>query len=283
MLSGRCLCCAAHGFSCIIKVTSGVQQRTILFDTGPDPLTLMNNAARLGVDFGEIDAIVLSHGHFDHVGAVLVALDAVRSRNGGLRVPLYLHPGMFCRRAQLLPNGIIVTLEDVPAPELLREHGADLMITTQAENLFDGLLQVSGEIERVTPFEAGLPGHLRRTDGDQDWEPDPLIVDERFLIVNVVGKGLVVLSACSHAGVINVLHQAHRMYPETQLHAVVGGLHLAGGNESIIPQTVEAMKQFDLAIIAAGHCTGWRALAALFQTFGTLALAPTAVGKSYTF
>ena len=73
----------------------GAERRTVLFDTGPDPLTLIGNAAKLGIDFGEIDAIVLSHGHFDHTGAVLAALDAIRSRKGGGRVPVYLHPLMF--------------------------------------------------------------------------------------------------------------------------------------------------------------------------------------------
>ena len=124
---------------------------------------------------------------------------------------------------------------------------------------------------------------MRRTDDGNGWEPDPLIMDERWLAVNVAGKGLVVLSACSHAGVINVLKHARASFPEEPLHGVMGGLHLAGPNEAIIPQTIEALAEFNLSSIAAGHCTGWRALAALANAFGDKVLAPSAVGKHYTF
>lgn len=283
LLAGRCLCCAAHGFACLVTVSSWERRRTVLFDTGPEPLVFMTNAARLGIDFSAIDAIVLSHGHFDHTGAVLAVLDAVRARNGGVSVPLYLHPGMFSQRGQKLPDGTVAALEDVPDPKLLKKHGAELIITADAASIFGGLVAVSGEIPRVTPFETGLPGHVRRADDGRAWEPDPLIMDERFLAVNVAGKGLVVFTACSHAGVINVLQHARRMWPELPLHAVMGGLHLSGVTETVIPQTVEALKPFDLSVIAAGHCTGWRAYAALVQEFGQSVLAPTAVGKTYVF
>jgi 7,8-dihydropterin-6-yl-methyl-4-(beta-D-ribofuranosyl)aminobenzene 5'-phosphate synthase len=267
----------------MVTVQKGSERRTILFDTGPEPLILMNNVARLGIDLGAIDAIVLSHGHFDHVGAVLAAISAIRNRKGGATVPIYLHPGMFTRRGYQLPDGVVVILEDVPDVDQLTECGADPFVTTNAVSLFGGLFQVSGEVERVTPFEQGLPGHVRWKQDDASWEPDPYIVDERFLAVNVGGKGLVVLTACSHAGVINVLEHAHATNPALSLHAVVGGLHLSGSTEAIISPTLDALKKFDLSVIAAGHCTGWRAQAALLQTFGTSVLAPTAVGKTYSF
>jgi 7,8-dihydropterin-6-yl-methyl-4-(beta-D-ribofuranosyl)aminobenzene 5'-phosphate synthase len=92
-----------------------------------------------------------------------------------------------------------------------------------------------------------------------------------------------VLSACSHAGIINVLKHAQASFPGVPVHAVMGGFHLSGVNEEIIPQTVEAMKEFSPATIAAGHCTGWRAIAALSTAFGDKVLAPTAVGKRFSF
>jgi hypothetical protein len=100
-------------------------------------------------------------------------------------------------------------------------------------------------------------------------------MDERFLAVNVRGKGLVVLTACSHAGVVNVLTHARACFPGVKLHTVLGGLHLSGINERIIPQTVKALHGFDLDVIAAGHCTGWRAMTALANEFGDKKLAPT--------
>lgn len=283
LIAGRCLCCGAHGFACTVSAQRGADRRTVLFDTGPDPLILLGNAAKLGIDWGEIDAIMLSHGHFDHTGSVLAALDAIRNRKGGGTVPVYLHPGMFRQRGQALPDGAVVTLEDVPSPELLREAGGEPIVTADPASLFEGLLHVSGEIARLTPFEVGLPGHVRRSEDGKRWEPDPLLMDERFLAVDVAGKGLVIFSACSHAGIINVLRQARADFPESRLYAVIGGLHLAGGNEAIIPQTIEELKLFALSVIAAGHCSGWRAQAALSEAFSQAVLAPTAAGKSYTF
>jgi len=145
------------------------------------------------------------------------------------------------------------------------------------------MFYVSGEIPRVTPFEPGLPGQVRRTADGKGWEPDTLILDERWLAVNIAGKGIVVFSACSHAGIVNVLTHAQKTFAGTPLHAAMGGFHLSGPNERIIPQTVDAMKAFDLKLIAAGHCTGWRAMSALANAFGDKVLAPTAVGKRYTF
>jgi 7,8-dihydropterin-6-yl-methyl-4-(beta-D-ribofuranosyl)aminobenzene 5'-phosphate synthase len=142
---------------------------------------------------------------------------------------------------------------------------------------------VSGEIARTTPFETGLPGQHRRTLDGKGWELDELIMDERFVAVNVRGKGLVVFTACSHAGVVNVLEQARSSFPDTPLFAVLGGLHLSGTNERVIPQTVEALRKLDLSVIAAGHCTGWRAMTALANAFGEAKLAPLSVGKRYTF
>ncbi len=281
--AGRCLCCAVHGLSCLLTAYRGPDRHTVLFDTGPEDYAFERNAARLGVDFGQIESIVLSHGHWDHAGAVLLALDAIRRRNGNREVPFYAHPGMFRSRAMKLANGEIRLLDDIPSIDDLTAYGARVLCTTEPQAFLSDMFYVSGEVPRVTSFEPGLPGQMRRTDDGNGWEPDPLIMDERWLAVNVAGKGLGVLSACSHAGVINVLKHARASFPEEPLHGVMGGLHLAGPNEAIIPQTIEALAEFNLSSIAAGHCTGWRALAALANAFGDKVLVPSAVGKHYIF
>lgn len=182
-----------------------------------------------------------------------------------------------------MTDGSMRLMEDVPSIDALTSHGAKVVSTREPQLLLDGTAYVSGEIPRVTPFETGLPGQHRLTLDGKGWELDELIMDERFIVVNVRGKGLVVFTACSHAGVVNVLTCARASFPQIPLYAVLGGLHLSGTNERIIPQTVEAMRQFDLSVIAAGHCTGWRAISALANTFGDSTLAPLAVGKRYTF
>jgi 7,8-dihydropterin-6-yl-methyl-4-(beta-D-ribofuranosyl)aminobenzene 5'-phosphate synthase len=281
--SARCLCCAAHGLSCLVTATRGTVTHAVLFDSGPEEYAFERNTIRLGADLGKVESIVLSHGHWDHSGAMLLALDAIRRGNGGSEVPYYAHPGMFRRRGRTLPGGGVQPLDDVPGIAELSDRGARVIATTEPQNVLDDMFFVSGEIPRVTPFERGLPGQVRRTDDGKGWEKDELLMDERWLGIHVKDKGLVVLSACSHAGIINVLKHARASFPGVPLHAVMGGLHLSGVNEEIIPQTVEAMKEFGLATIAAGHCTGWRAISALDQAFGDKVLAPTAVGKRFSF
>ena len=282
-MASKCLCCAAHGLSCLVTAHRGGKSRTVLFDTGPEEYAFERNVTRLGADLGAVDGIVLSHGHWDHAGAMLLALGMIRGRNGGKAVPFYGHPGMFRSRGVKLPNGTVRPMEDVPSVADLTTFGADVVLATQPQALLDGMFYVSGEIPRVTPFERGYPGQVRLADDGKTWEPDEMLVDERFLAVNVAGKGLVVFSACSHAGIVNVLMHARDSFPAVPLHAAMGGLHLSGTNEAIIPQTVEGLRGFGLKTLAAGHCTGWRAMTALANAFGDKVLAPTAVGKTYTF
>ena len=283
VLGGSCLCCAAHGLSCLITVRKGDAAKTLLFDTGPEDRTFEQNVSRLGADLGQVEAIVLSHGHWDHGGAMLRALQIIRDRNGGKEVPYYAHPDMFRTRAMKRPDGSLLVMEDVPGVAALTAHGARVVNTREAQPLFGGLVHVSGEIARVTPFERGLPGQHRKTLDGEGWELDELIMDERFVAVNVRDKGLVVFTACSHAGVVNVLKQARTSFPGVPLHAVAGGLHLSGANERIIPETVAALRDFGLSVIAAGHCTGWRAVTALANEFGDKTLVPLAVGKRFSF
>jgi 7,8-dihydropterin-6-yl-methyl-4-(beta-D-ribofuranosyl)aminobenzene 5'-phosphate synthase len=282
-MAGKCLCCAAHGLSCLVVAYRGSTRHAVLFDTGPEEYAFERNVTRLDADLGAVEAIVLSHGHWDHAGALLLALNKIRSRNGGKGVPFYGHPGMFRSRAVRQANGTLRRMEDVPSIDDLTTFGAEVITTREPQALLDGMFYVSGEIARVTPYERGYPGQVRLADDGKTWEPDELLLDERFLAINVVGKGLVVLSACSHAGIVNVLTHAQASFPGVPLHAALGGLHLAGPNEAVIPQTVEGLRSFDLKNIAAGHCTGWRAMTALANTFGDSVLAPSAVGKRYMF
>ena len=149
--------------------------------------------------------------------------------------------------------------------------------------LLDNLFYLSGEIPRTTSYEKGFPEHVRQT-VNGDWIPDPWIMDERYLAVYVQDKGLIIFSACSHAGIINVLKDARESFPQIPLYAVMGGFHLSGASvEPIIPETVEDMKHFNLNMIIPAHCTGWRAVNALGNVFGDKKVVPSAVGRIYQF
>ncbi len=280
--SGQCMCCAAHGLSCAITAWRDGVSHTLLFDTGPDVWVFERNAGRLGFDMGGVEAIVLSHGHWDHCGAMLRALEMIQLQNGGRAVPVYMHPGMYRSRAMKAADGSMRPFDDVPTPAMLERQGALVVHSTEPQLILDDLFYVSGEIPRVTAFETGMQGQYRRTEDRLGWEPDPLLQDERFVAVRVADKGAIVFTACSHAGVVNVMTHARDCFPGVKLHGVMGGFHLAGGNERVIPETVAALRAFDLKTIAAAHCTGWRAVGALAEAFGE-ALAPSAVGKTYRF
>ena len=280
--SGRCMCCAAHGLACAVMVWRGDTAHTLLFDTGPDDSVFGRNVERLGFDMGGIESIVLSHGHWDHSGAMLLALEMIQLSNGGRPVPTYMHPGMYRSRAMKAADGSMRPFADVPSQAQLEQAGALVVNAIEPQLILDDLYYVSGEIPRVTAFETGMQGQHRRTLDGQGWEPDPLVIDERFIAVSVKGKGVIVLTACSHAGVVNVMTHARECYAGETLYGVLGGFHLSGGNERIIPETVAELRAFELKMIAAAHCTGWRAVNALANAFGDT-VAPAAVGKVYRF
>jgi 7,8-dihydropterin-6-yl-methyl-4-(beta-D-ribofuranosyl)aminobenzene 5'-phosphate synthase len=282
LLSGRCMCCAAHGLACAVTVWRGDTAHTLLFDTGPDDSVLGRNVERLGFDMGGIESIVLSHGHWDHSGAMLLALEMIQLSNGGRPVPTYMHPGMYRSRAMKAADGSMRPFADVPSQAQLEQAGALVVNAIEPQLILDDLFYVSGEIPRVTAFETGMQCQHRRTLDGQGWEPDPLVIDERFIAVSVKGKGVIVLTACSHAGVVNVMTHARECFAGETLYGVLGGFHLSGGNERIIPETVAELRAFELKMIAAAHCTGWRAVNALANAFGD-AVAPAAVGKVYRF
>ena len=280
VLAGSNICCAHHGLSLLLIATVGGRKRTLLFDAGPAAATFERNAEILGVDFAGIEAVVLSHGHWDHAGGLLGAVEAITRARGSKSFACYVHPGMFRQRATRRPDGQLYVNELVPDPARLEDAGARVINTRDPQSVADGAFYVSGEIPRVTSYEAGVPNHLSRSADGASWEPDPLIMDERFVSVNVKGKGQFVFSACSHAGLINVLTHARSTFPSVPLYGAMGGLHLSGINERVIPQTVADLKKFGLKLLAPGHCTGWRALSQLAREFGD-ELVPSAVGKQY--
>lgn len=280
---GEAICCAHFGLSLVVTAHTGGGTRTVLFDGGPEGYAVARNGERLGIDFGAVEAVVLSHGHWDHAGGLLEAVTRIRAARKAA-VPCYLHPGMFRQRGFKGPSGQVLPFKPIPDPQGLQDAGAEPVVTEAAQTLLDDAFFVSAEIPRVTPYEQGLPPHVRRTEDGSGWEPDPLIMDERFMAVHVKDKGLVVFSACSHAGIVNVLTEARARFPEVPLHAAMGGYHLSGAAvEPIIPDTVRDLARFDLRWLVPCHCTGWRAVTALVNAFGEERVTPGAVGKRFTF
>jgi 7,8-dihydropterin-6-yl-methyl-4-(beta-D-ribofuranosyl)aminobenzene 5'-phosphate synthase len=282
VVSGDALCCANHGFSIVITAHGPDSKQTMLFDGGPVDYAVERNGVRLGVDFGAIGAVVLSHGHWDHAGGIPRALGMTLQGNGGVPVPLYLHPQMFQLRGIRKSDGSVQPMQRVLNPDEWRLLGAEPLVTRDAQFFCEGMFYVSGEIPRITPYEKGFSGHVRQGEHGGEWEPDEALTDERFVAVHLRGKGLVIFSSCSHAGIINVLHHARSLFPGVRIFALMGGFHLSGPNERAIVETVRDLSNFDLAHIIPAHCTGWRAVNALALAYGDKML-PSAVGKIFSF
>ncbi len=281
-LSGECLCCGAHGLSLLITAIKGDKKHVVLFDAGPEGNVIKNNLTRLNIDPTVIEEIVLSHGHWDHAGGFLGLLESINNKNPQHNTVFHVNPGMFCQRA-VKHGEHIHPFKIIPSEEELEKLGAAVINELDARLFLDDTFYLSGEIPRITSYEKGFPSHVK-LDSDKNWVPDPLILDERFLAVHVRNKGLIVFSACSHAGIINVLEHAKRLFPKIPIYAVMGGFHLSGQYvESIIPQTVNDMKKFNLQMIIPAHCTGFRAVSYLYQTFGDNIVVPSAVGRIYRF
>ena len=277
------LCVACHGLSVLLTGRRGDETRTMLFDVGPYGDAWLDNAERLGIDLATIETVFLSHWHADHSGGfpTVVAAVAEARAGAGLAPPVVdVHPDRPDQRGILSPAGIIVLLPPEPTFDELERAGGTIDRNSEPHAVA-GLFHGSGAIDRVTPYETGLVGH-HSFHGDEG-TPDPLIMDERFLAAHVTGRGVTVLSACSHAGVVNACLGAQTAFPDTPIDVVLGGYHLAGrAMEARIDDTVRDLRdRIDPAVVAPGHCTGWRAKAALADAFAPGRDAPSVVGSRY--
>ncbi|KAG0267777.1 hypothetical protein DFQ27_008274 [Actinomortierella ambigua] len=279
---------AGHGLSMLcIGVKDGKEHR-VLFDTGPTPSLYRANARRLEVDHAKIEAIVLSHWHIDHSGGML---EAVKSCTEARRhqpidpVVVDLHPDRPDQRGACLKRP---TPEDDryeyvawgadPTLHALEKEGAKIALNDKAHTLCEGYFGVSGEIPRRTSYETGLPSHSRWFAAEGCWKDEQEIMDERYLVARVKDRGLVVLSGCSHAGIVNVCQDVHNAFKtpassssssssseikSNHIALVAGGFHLAGGHfEARIPDTVRDLQEIGPELLAPGHCSGWKARAA---------------------
>lgn len=278
------LCCACHGFSVLATGRREDREHTVLFDVGPYADVWRSNAARLAVDLAKIEAVFLSHWHFDHSGGlpeVVAVIAEARKKAGVAPVLVDVHPDRPDQRGTLLPTGTMILLPEEPRLDVLEAAGGRVVRHADPHGLCDGFFFGSGRIDRVTAYETGLAGH-HSFRGDRG-EADPLILDERFLAAEVRGRGVTVLSACSHAGVVNACLGAQAEFAGVPIDLVLGGYHLAGkAMEARIEPTLRDLKErIRPRVVAPGHCTGWRAKGAFARAFAPGGYGPSVVGSMY--
>ena len=264
---------AEHGFSALVEVElEGGGVHRLLFDTGVSPDGMVENMRRLEVAPDTVEAVVCSHGHFDHT----TGLDGLsRALGGSAHLPVLVHPEFWARRRIALPGR---EPWELPATSrgALAGIGFDIIERPEPSFLFAGSVLVTGEVPRTTDFEQGFAIHQALRGGG--WEPDPLILDDQALVVHLAGRGLVVVTGCGHAGVVNILRYARALTGVEPVHAVLGGFHLTGRLfEPVIGPTVDALGQLAPDFVVPAHCTGWRGMHELANLLPT-AFVPNSVG-----
>ncbi len=245
---------AEYGLSLLVTVYQGQNRHTVLFDAGYSRVGVPHNMNHLGVDLEQIEAIVLSHGHMDHTGALYSILENMPDR-----VPLVLHPDAFLHpRYFNLNNGETLIFPRILKREDPRLKKVKLIEKSGPSLIADDTFMVTGEVEYVTDFEKGFPNTMTERDGKVEEDP---VLDDQALVIKVKDKGLVVIAGCSHAGIINTVLYAQKIAGTKDVHAVLGGFHLAGAFfEQFIERTIAEFRHIGPDVIVPMHCTGWKAL-----------------------
>ena len=248
---------AEHGLSAIVKTTLGDKTKTMLFDFGFSENGAAQNAANLGVDMTEVEAVALSHGHLDHIGG----MEKLTALIGKRDIPLVVHPSVFkTPRYVKLGEEFKINFPKLTR-EMVKKAGLSAVESDKPYPLLDNTVLFLGEIPKQTDFEKGLPLAHCQKDGKEVWDA---MEDDTSIVMNLKDKGLVILSGCAHAGIVNTVRCAMAVTGIDKVHVIMGGFHLSGPFfEPIIDRTTEELKKIHPAFIIPTHCTGRKAIMAM--------------------
>jgi 7,8-dihydropterin-6-yl-methyl-4-(beta-D-ribofuranosyl)aminobenzene 5'-phosphate synthase len=266
---------AEHGLAQFLSVLSGGKTHCVLFDAGYTPFGVLHNLDLLEIDLKSIEAIVLSHGHMDHTGSLYPLLERL-----GRSLPVVAHPDAFhSPRYITFKDGRRLLFPSTLKKDDLLRRSVNILESQKPLFLAEGTVLVTGEVERTSSFEKGLPNAVLERDGREEKD---LIRDDQALVLHLKGKGLVIVSGCAHAGIINTILYARKITGVNKIHAVIGGFHLSGpAFEPIIEDTVQALRAMRPKIIVPMHCTGWQATQRFAEAFPE-AFVLNSVGTTFT-
>jgi 7,8-dihydropterin-6-yl-methyl-4-(beta-D-ribofuranosyl)aminobenzene 5'-phosphate synthase len=270
---------AEHGFCAVLTLHLDGLKRSLSLDSGLDPFAACHNADVLELDLSYCESLISSHGHIDHAGGLLNLRKKINSEQG---IPLVLHEDAFRNRLVKFQDGRTI---DLPAPDrsILTNAGYRIIEKNSPSLWIGDRVLVTGEIPRTNSFEKGFPNHYSLVEEEGKMEPDPLIKDDQAIIVKVKDKGLVIITGCGHAGIINTLNYAKELAGEDRIYAVLGGMHLSGGLfEQIIPRTVEELEELKPRFVVPCHCSGLKAMNEISRKMPN-AFIQNSVGTNYIF
>lgn len=264
-----------HGFSVAVTVEINSIKHRVLFDTGLSPWAVSYNVDALDFDLSYCEMVILSHGHIDHAGGLL----DIRKKMNASSIPLIVHKDVFKNRIFKFQNSTI----NLPTQNrsLLVKAGYDIMEKNSPSLWLNDSILVTGEIPRTNDFEKGLPNHYSNENGKV--ESEPLIKDDQAIVLNIKDKGLVIITGCGHAGIINTIDYAKKLTDEDRIYAILGGMHLEGKTfELIIPRTVDELEKHKPKFIIPCHCSGFVTTTEIAKRMPA-ALIPNSVGTNYIF
>ncbi len=226
----------------------------ILFDTGQN-LAISNNARVLGIDLKRIEAVVLSHGHYDHSGGLQSLVQVNRN------FTLYGHPDIFSPKVRK-KNGNYKYIGIPMDQSELDNSGVVMKLSREPMEIAPGIM-TSGEIALTNDFESVESDFFLKKENAITRDT---LADDQCLILETA-QGLVILLGCSHRGVINTLTHVAQLKGGNKIHAILGGLHLGKASEGKLSKIIDRLQEFDLEMIGVGHCTGPRAFLALANKY----------------
>jgi 7,8-dihydropterin-6-yl-methyl-4-(beta-D-ribofuranosyl)aminobenzene 5'-phosphate synthase len=250
---------AQHGISLLVEACSGGVCKRILLDVGQSGKPILHNMELLGIDPVSIDAVFLSHCHYDHTQGLVEILKAV-----GKGIPVIGHPSIFRENYVLKPFIRNIGITEENGVQAIKAAGGQLFLTGETFEIMPGVFS-TGEVERTVDFEKQGIGTYNLEDGHISGDR---IIDDLSIVVNVNGKGLVVVVGCSHAGIVNIIRHARKITGVEKVAAVIGGFHLIEASKERIQKTAAALKEMDIELLAPGHCTGLKASAEIARELG---------------
>lgn len=251
---------AQHGISFLLEAETVKGSKTILFDAGQLAEPILHNMKMLGKDPATIDLVVLSHCHSDHTGGLVGLLEAI----GRKRVPVIAHPSICRPNFVLKPVFKSFGMGPASGEALIENAGGEMILVAEPLALAPGIV-TTGEITDKIDFEANPTLSMFTLEKGKmaaDFMPDDLS------LVFILDEGLVIITGCSHAGVISIIETAVRMTGVEKVAALIGGFHLIDADDARIEATVKKLADYDIGRIYTGHCTGLKAEARLQQAFG---------------
>jgi len=246
-----------HGISYLLTAQREGMERNILVDVAQNPDALLENMKKMGIAASCIDAVVLTHCHYDHTQG----LGRILKEIGKKDLPVIAHPDIFRLNFITDPYLRHVGVMEGDRREDIEAAGGSLFLTRDPLELMPGLI-TTGEVARATDFEE--VGIALYTIAGGKVQAD-LMMDDISLAALVKGKGLVIITGCSHAGIVNIVKQAVAITETEKVHGIIGGFHLIEAPVARIQKTAQALKEFNPDWVYAGHCTGFRAQVELFQ------------------